>query len=324
MSLRIGILGAAGIAPTAIIDPARRRDDVTIAAVAARTSGRAAPYAERHGIPRSYDGYEALLEDPEIDLVYVALAPSDHARWTIAALRAGKDVLCEKPFTMDAAEAREVNAVAAETGRRAIEAFHDHYHPLRARTQELAAAVGPIVRVESDFLVTNSYAADTIRHEPRLGGGALMDLGCYAVHHVRELVGEEPEVRSATWTANPSGADMSIDAELLFPSGVTGRVRADMDHEFVDETRITGKRGEVLVVGPVFPSHGHRIRWTRDGITRNETVAGAETYDHQLAAVVAALAAGTPLPTEGEDPVANMAVIDAIYAAAGVARPPRS
>jgi predicted dehydrogenase len=323
VTLQIGILGAAGIAPRAIIQPAARRDDARIAAVAARSAERADSYAREHGIPRAFGSYEDLLADPDVDLVYVALPPSDHARWTIAALRAGKDVLCEKPFTMDAAEAREVVAVAEQTGRRAIEAFHDRYHPLWSRIAELAAAIGPVRRVEGDFLVTNPYAPDTIRHEPRLGGGALMDLGCYPVHWVRALVGEEPEVRSATWTSNPSGADMSVDAELAFPSGVTGRVRADMDHSFVDEFRVTGERGELVVKGVVFPSRGHSIVWTLDGLQRVETVAGRETYDHQLEAVVHALADGTPLPTEGADPIRNMALIDAIYAAAAVARPTR-
>src|SRR5438552_11558978 len=118
----IGVLGAAGIAVNAMILPVRRRDDVRIGAVASRSAAKA--YAERHGIERAYDTYEELLADPGVDLVYNALPPSMHAAWTIAALRAGKDVLCEKPFTMTAAEATRVVDAAEETGRRVVEAFH--------------------------------------------------------------------------------------------------------------------------------------------------------------------------------------------------------
>jgi predicted dehydrogenase len=136
----LGLLSAAGIAPSAVLRPAARRDDVVVGAVAARHGARA--YADRFGIERAYDGYDALLADPDVEVVYNALPPSLHARWTIAALEAGKHVLCEKPFTMDAAQAEEVVAAAERHGRRAIEAFHDHYHPLSAWVRDFLAGTG--------------------------------------------------------------------------------------------------------------------------------------------------------------------------------------
>ena len=183
----IGLLGAAGIAVNAMIWPVRRRDDARIGAVASRSSAR--DYADRHGIARAYDSYDALLADPEVELVYNALPPSLHAEWTIAALRAGKNVLCEKPFTMTAAEADRVMAVADETGMRVVEAFHDHYHPLSAwiRSTVRSGVLGRIHRAEAVFTGSNPFVANTLRHEPALGGGALMDLGCYPVHWVRSL-----------------------------------------------------------------------------------------------------------------------------------------
>lgn len=128
VSTVIGVLGAAGIAPAALLRPALRRDDVVVAAVGSRRGARG--YADRFGIERAYDSYEELLADPDLGLVYNALPPSLHARWSIAALEAGKHVLCEKPFTMNAAEAERVMEAAERSGRRCIEAFHDHYHPL--------------------------------------------------------------------------------------------------------------------------------------------------------------------------------------------------
>jgi predicted dehydrogenase len=321
VTLRIGILGAAGIAPAAVIRPALRRDDVEVVAVASRSAERAAAYAGQHGIARSHGSYPELLADPSIDLVYVALPPSQHAEWSIAALRAGKHVLCEKPFAMNAAEARRMTDVAAQTGRRLIEAFHDDYHPLAARTAELAAQLGPIRSVEAVFLVTNPFQPGELRHEPALGGGALMDLGCYAVHGVRRLLREEPRVVGATAVLGPAGVDESIEASLAFPSGASAVVRASMSAEFENWIRFESHAGRVEIDGVVFPSRGHSIRSWIGGVHRVQTVAGDETYDHQLAAVVSAIADGTPLPTEGDDPVANMAVIDEIYRAAGVARP---
>jgi predicted dehydrogenase len=318
----IGILGAAGIAVNAIIWPVRRRDDVRVRAVASLSWAK--QYAAEHDIERAYDTYEALLADPDVDLIYNALPPSMHAEWTIAALRAGKNVLCEKPFTMTAAEATRVVAAAADTGNRVIEAFHDHYHPLSAwiRSTVAAGTLGRIHHAEAVFTGSTPFAPDTLRHEPALGGGALMDLGCYPVHWVRSLFAGPPVVTSAKATRNPAGADLSMDAELAFAGGVTAVVRASMAEGVPLRSALTleAERGRLVVENIVFPSAGHSIRLEIDGIPRVSTVAGRQTYDHQLDAVLTALGTGAPLATEGDDPIANMAAIDAIYAAAGFAR----
>ena len=322
MTTTIGLLGAARIAGAAVLLPVRRRDDVVVAAVASRSA--AMPYAEEHGIDRAYESYEELLADPGIDLVYNALPPSMHADWTIAALRAGKDVLCEKPFTMNAAQARRVVAAAAETGRRVIEAFHDHYHPLSVWIRRTVAegVLGPIHLAEAVFTGSNPYVPGTLRHEPRLGGGALMDLGCYPVHWLRSLFPGTPTVSAAEARRNPSRADLAMRAELTFPGGVTAAVEASMVEGVPVRSALTltGARGTLLVDNIVFPSSGHSIRLEIDGLPRISTVAGRTTYDHQLEAVLDALRTGAPLPTEGEDSIANMTVIDAIYEAAGYDR----
>jgi predicted dehydrogenase len=321
--LKIGLLGAAGIATNAVILPVRRRDDVHIGAVASRSAAK--EFAARHGIERAYDTYEALLADPGVDLVYNALPPSMHAEWTIAALRAGKHVLCEKPFTMTAAEASRVVATAAETGRRVIEAFHDHYHPLSAwvRSTVDAGTLGRIHRAEAVFTGANRFVPGALRHEPALGGGALMDLGCYPVRWLRSLFPGTPAVVSAEATAlNPAGADLRMEAELAFDGGVSAVVHADMVEGVPVRSALTleAERGRLVVENMVFPSSGHSIRLELDGLPRVSTVAGRTTYDHQLEAVLDGLRTGEPLPTEGDDPIANMAAIDAIYAAAGFAR----
>jgi len=321
--LRIGVLGAAGIAPRAIIAPARRRDDAEIAAVASRHD--AAGFAARHGIPTAYDTYEELIADPALDLVYVALPPSEHARWTIAALEAGKDVLCEKPMTMDAAQAREVLAAAERTGHRAVEAFHDHYHPLQEWLRSFVASgeLGTPLSATATFTGANPYDPRSIRHAPELGGGALMDLGCYPLHWLRSLFGE-PEVVSARAALNPLGADVAIEASLSFAGDLTARLTASMEPDVALDSSIEvrGSDAVVRVQNLVFPVQGHTIEVERDGVGTRSTVAGFDTYDHQLAAVIHALRTGTPLPTEGLDYVGNMAAIDAVYRAAGVGRAP--
>jgi predicted dehydrogenase len=322
--LRVGILGAAGIAPNAMIIPARRRDDVEIVAVASRSASSASAYAATHSIPRSYGGYAHMLVDPDIDLVYNALPPSEHALWSIAALGAGKHVLCEKPFAMSADEAQAMTDVAAASGFRLIEAFHDRYHPLSAEIDRVVASgrLGEIVSAHGDFTASIPFDPASIRHDPAMGGGSLMDLGCYAVHWLRTALASEPEVLDATATVNTLGADLSMEASLRFPSGATARMTCSMveGSELNSSLDLVGTLGTLHVDNMVFPSKGHFVSETRDGITRNWTVAGLESYDHQLAAVVDGLASGERLPTEGADSIAQMAAIDAIYAAAGFDR----
>ena len=320
--LKIGILGAAGIAPAAIIRPASRRDDTVILGVAARNADSARRYADTHGIERSYGGYPALLADPDIDLVYIALPPSEHAEWSIAALEAGKHVLCEKPIAMNAAQAQSMVDAAERADRRFIEAFHDRYHPLSAHIDEVIASgrLGTVRSIRAHFSANNPFNPTSIRHVPELGGGALMDLGCYPVHWVRALTGEEPTVAGVTSTPNPLGVDESIEAELEFPSGIRATVTASMAAgvSLSSTLLVEGDKGTLAIDNLVFPSNGHTIHETVDGIERISTVAGLTTYDHQLEAVVVALTTGAPVLTEGADILGNARAIDAIYAAAGI------
>lgn len=319
--LRIGILGASGIAPAAVIRPAQKRDDVEIVAVASRRLGSAAEYARLHSISRAYGSYEELLGDAEVDLVYNALPPSEHAEWSIRAMERGKNVLCEKPFAMNAVEAQKMRDTADRTGRRLIEAFHDRYHPLSLELDAIKASgrLGRTISIRAEFSACIPYDSGSIRHDPHVGGGSLMDLGCYPVHWVRTFLREEPQVTSAKATLNALGADMSMEADLKFPSGAAATVFCTMDVGPVVQTfDVVGSLGRLHVKGLVFPSHGHSIEESIAGVTRVRTVQGTETYDHQLDAIVRGLKSGEPLLTEGTDSVRNMTAIDAIYAASGI------
>jgi len=327
--IRVGILGAAGIAPQGIVRPVSRRSDMEVVAVASRSAASARRFAKEHGIRRAYEGYAELLADADVDLVYIALPPSEHVGWSIAALEAGKHVLCEKPFSMDAAGARRAAAAAERAGLRLIEAFHDHYHPMIRELQRFLASgeLGAISAIKAVFTADNPFSPTSIRHVPELGGGALMDLGCYPVHWLRALGGAEPDVVSARAVLNELGADLVIDATLAFDRGPLVGAEAMLHASmapgvpFDASIVITGERGQLRAENVVLPHKGHSLTSDVGGVVRSWTVAGRETYDHELDAVARAIGTGEPAATEVSDSVATMEVIDAIYALAGVLRP---
>ncbi|GAA4906584.1 Gfo/Idh/MocA family oxidoreductase [Tessaracoccus lubricantis] len=320
--IRFGILGAAGITPQALIAPAQGNPDVDLFAVAARNRGRAEAFAAEHGIGTVHDSYEALLADPNVDAVYIPLPNSEHGKWTVAALEAGKHVLVEKPFASNAEEAEAVATRAAESDRVVMEGFHYRYHRLMAETLKLIAdgAIGDVTEVEAHFDI-HLPDRTNIRYIQDLAGGSTMDLGCYSLHFVRSVVGEEPEIVSAE--ARPSDdprLDEALSAELRFPGGVTGRISSSL---LEDEERqsglITGTKGVIQVEGFVKPQEGNSLTLTNDeGVTTVEVPALPTSYAAQLAVFVDAVRNGTPLITDPADSVAMMRAIDAMYRAAGL------
>ncbi len=182
--LRIGLLGASKIAPEAIIKPALAVPRVQVTAVAARNPARAKAYAADHDISTWHDSYTALVTADDIDLVYCALPVSHHAVWTIKALEAGKHVLCEKPFAMNLAEATQMLDAARANQRRVIEAFHYSHHPaFRTCLDWLRAGlIGNVTGLQARFSAPIVVDGVEIRSVAALGGGAMMDLGCYPLH----------------------------------------------------------------------------------------------------------------------------------------------
>jgi predicted dehydrogenase len=321
--LCIGVLGAARIAPTAIVDPARRRADVSVVAIAARDVERARAFARRHAIPVVVSDYEALVCSPEVDAVYIGLPASLHFDWTLRALAAKKHVLCEKPFASNAEEAARMVGAAHGASRVLVEAFHHRYHPLF--TEVLAVCgrgdIGEIVEIEGRFDV--GIEPDDIRYQLALGGGATMDLGCYPIHWLRAIAGREPRVRAAQATIDVPGVDVAMTADLEFPSGIAGRIACSMvsGTPFSASLVVRGTAGVLEVENPLHPHREHRLRLVRDGETPVErTVEGLSTYDHQLEAFVDAIAGRRAPLTGGADAVANMRVIDSVYETAGLSR----
>ena len=318
-TVRIGCLGAAHIAPAALVKPAARTPGVEVRAVAARDPTRAAAFAAKHAIPVTHQSYADLLADPEIDAVYNPLPNGLHGVWTIRALDAGKHVLCEKPFTANAEEAEAVAAAATRTGLVVMEAFHWRYHPLAARLLEIVGSgeLGPIRRVEARVCFPLFKRSD-IRWRLDLAGGALMDAGCYAVHLVRTLAGAEPAVVRARAKERSPGVDRWTHAELAFADGRAGAITTSMASPPRVGAVVVGDRATMRVTNPLAPQIFHRLTVKGDFGYRRERVAGGPTYGYQLAAFVAAVRDGAPPLTPPSDSVATMRVIDAIYSAAGL------
>ena len=320
--LRIGVLGAARIAPLALIIPARGNEEVEVAAVAARDVSRAQAFARKHGVPRVHDSYEALIADPELDAVYIPLPNGLHGRWTRAALDAGKHVLCEKPFTANAAEAREIAELAAKTDRVAMEAFHYRYHPMASRLEQIIASgeLGTLERLESAFCLPLPKFSD-IRYNYSLAGGATMDVGCYAVDMMRTFGGSTPEVVSAQAKLRDPQIDRAMTAGLRFANGHTGRITCSMWSSDLLRlsAKVIGDRGEVRlrVLNPLAPFSRLSVRLAEG--KRVERFPRRSSFAYQLDAFAAAVLRGEPGKTTPEGAIENMTVIDEIYRAAGLA-----
>jgi predicted dehydrogenase len=323
--LRIGTLGAARITPGALLKPARRIPDVTVAAVAARDRGRALRFAAKHRIRRVHDSYQELIDDPAIDAIYNPLPNSLHAQWTLRAIEAGKHVLCEKPFTANAGEAAEVAAAARASGLVVMEAFHYRYHPLARRMQEVVLGgtgeIGPLRYLEASLCFPLPRFSD-IRYSYPLAGGATMDAGCYAINWLRMLGPGEPEVLSARAKLHGPDVDRAMSASFRFAGGVLGRMTASLWSGQVLrlDAKAVGDRGVMRVFNYVSPQTYNRLTVAADGYARRERVSGEPSYTYQLRAFAAAVWHGDPVLTTPEDAVANMTVIDAVYQAAGLPR----
>jgi predicted dehydrogenase len=319
--LRIGTLGAAKITPMALVRPARTVPGVEIVAVAARDRGRAEKFARKHGVPTVHDSYEALINDPSVEAVYNPLPNGLHGRWTLAALAAGKHVLCEKPFTANADEAAEVARAAEASGLVVLEAFHYRYHPLVQRLLDIIGAgeLGNIRRIETRMCFPLPLFND-IRYQLDLAGGALMDAGCYAVHQLRTLASGEPAVESAEAKQKSPGVDRYMRAEMRFADGRTGSIETSMWSKKLLSmgARVIGDDGELKIFNMTGPQYFHRVTVRTPSGKRHEKVKGEATYWYQLQAFVAAVRDGAPIFTPPADSIANMRVIDGIYRAAGM------
>lgn len=322
--LRFGVLGAARIAPKALIDPIAKIDSAVVTRVAARDRSRAEAFATENSIEHVSESYADLIAADDVDVVYNPLPMHLHKEWTIAALRAGKHVLCEKPFASNAAEAAEMVHAAEETGQILGEAFHHWYHPMFQRVLEVIrqGTIGTVTRAEGYFNISIApeyNGRPDIRWDYSASGGSLMDLGCYSTIWVRHAVGEEPSEVTATATERPENVDADMKADLTFPSGATGRVESSMIQSDGDiRLEVIGTEGSITAINPLSPQSGNTLTIRNGRGESSGQVDAGSTYEHMCRAFVDHVQLGTPFFTQGAESIANMAAIDAMYEASGL------
>lgn len=320
MTIRIGVLGAAAIAPIAVIDPAAELDGVEVTAVAARDPERAAELAREHEIPQVLSDYQAVIDDPQVDAVYIPTPASLHGYWTKQAIAAGKPVLCEKPFTANAAEAREVAAAANAANVLVMEAMHSPYHPIWQEAKRVLGS-GDLGKIESVYAEFSWPIPDKtdIRWNPDLAGGALMDMGIYPVTLVADLFGPVT-VQSAAAEAE-GGVDGTLTAQLTGAAGepITLQTSMDPDVEMAQVLRVKGTRGSLTFTGFVHPHNLGHLSITRGEETVEVTADPRSSYSYMLEAFRDAIQGDAGVPTDTEAAIVTMQLVDDLYEAAGLA-----
>jgi len=325
MTVRLGLLAASRIATSAVVAPASDVDGVDLIAVAARDLDRARSAADEWGIADAYGSYADLIAADDVDAVYIGTPAALHREWAIAAIEAGKHVLCEKPFASNADDARRIADAARDSDVVVMEAFHWRYHPYADQIRGVldSGALGRIDRIEAVFDIPDGrIGRDDIRWNLPIGGGATMDLGCYPIQWVRFAAAAQPDVVSAIADCPVEGVDGSLTAELRWPSGVTGSVGSSMiasGDEVVAYLKVTGEQGTMMATNPLAPQNGGALLTveTADG-TETSEVDRSATYFHQLVAFRDAIVDGIVFPTTADDGVRNMEIVDACYRAAGL------
>ena len=314
MAVRWGILSTARINEL-VLAGARASDRVDVVAVGSRDRARAEAYAREHGIERAHGSYRELIEDPEVEAVYVSLPNDGHVEWSIEALEAGKHVLCEKPLTRRRRDAEEAFAVAERQGRLLMEAFMWLHHPQVVRLRELIAegAVGELRLIRSVHAFTADDPRD-IRLLTELDGGSLMDVGCYCVHASRQLVGE-PERVQAEAVLNESGLDVRFAGALALPGGVLGQFWSALDTPEIHELEVVGDAGSLFLDDPWHGWTAPRIVLRRNGDSREIRLEPVDPYRLELENLSDAIR-GEADPLLGrEDAVAQAGVLEALHAA---------
>lgn len=324
--LKIGTLGAARITPAALLKPARELPGVEVTAVAARDRERAQVFAKTQGIDQVFDNYQQLVEDPVIDAVYIPLPNSLHCEWAIRALEAGKHVLCEKPFSSNATEARRMVDASRGTGLILMEAFHYRHHPLMARVRELVPSLGPLRRIESSMCFPLPRFRD-IRYDYSLAGGSNMDVGAYTSDMLRLIATasgdpalmSNPVVNWARAKLIGPDVDRTMEAELGWGNQCSGHIVNSLWSWRMPgiSVRALGERGQLSVINPVLPHYWHRIHVKIDGKSRLERVSGKTTYYYQLQEFERRIRQETA-SDDLHDSIATMELIDDIYTAAGL------
>jgi xylose dehydrogenase (NAD/NADP) len=316
--VRLGLLSTANI-NRMIIAAARESAQVEVVAVASRDAGRASEYASQHSIPRWHGSYEALLEDGDVDAVYISLPNSLHHEWTMHAIAAGKHVLCEKPYSRRPEDVEEAFEAADQRGLVVMEAFMYRHHPQIERVRQLVAegAIGRLRLVRTAFSFTLADESN-VRMRAELDGGALMDVGCYCVSGAR-LFGGSPESVVGVQVLGGTGVDTTFHGLLLFPDDVVGQFDCSFRLTHRQSLEAIGDEGSLLVEAPWRADWGGDVLLRRGGQTERVSVPEADPYLLELENLADATTGAAPLLGR-EDALEQARTIAALYRSASEGR----
>jgi predicted dehydrogenase len=323
--VRWGVLGCAAIAVNKVIPALQRSELCQVTAIASRDAPRAAAAAAELGIARHFGGYQELLDDADVEAVYIPLPNHLHAPWTLRAAAAGKHVLCEKPLAMSSAEAREMVDGCATAGVALMEAFMYRLHPLWITVRELIrdGAIGDLEAIQAFFSYRNVDPLN-IRNVMEYGGGALMDIGCYPVNVARMLFDAEPITVAGAVRRDPRFDTDALTSAVLDFGGRHATFTCSTQLEDDQRVHLMGTEGRLLVEIPfnIPPDRPTRIIRAAGGNPPVDPwieiieIPAADQYAEQCDAFSAAIRAGAPVPTPPSDAVANMVVLERIFASA--------
>jgi predicted dehydrogenase len=322
-TLNWGLLSTARI-NRALIPPLQASTRNRLLAVASRTLETAQAYAREWNIPRAHGSYSALLNDPEIDVVYISLPNHLHAEWTIRAVECGKHVLCEKPLALNVAEVDAIQRAAAAHSRAVAEAFMYRHHPLTLKAQELVAggALGTLKVIRGAFSFALAREGN-IRWRPEMGGGSLWDIGCYPISYARLVAGSEPVEVFGASVASPTGVDETFCGLMRFANGLLAQFDCSFACAYRTFMEIAGSEAILEAPQPFKPGLDAAMVLRRGERVETISVPGQELYSGEVENMADVILLGRAPRVTLADSRANVAVISALLESARSGKPIR-
>jgi D-xylose 1-dehydrogenase (NADP+, D-xylono-1,5-lactone-forming) len=320
--LRWGLLSTARITRV-LLPPLRASTRNELTAVASRDLNRAKTYADERKIPRVFGSYEALLADPDVDVIYNPLPNSLHAEWTIKAAEAGKHVLCEKPLANTVEEVDAMTEAAEKAGIVLMEAFMYRHHPQTIRVKELveSGAIGKLQLIRGSFTFSISDEGD-VRLKASLGGGSIWDVGCYPISYARLIAGVEPiEVFGWQTKGQGSGVDETFIGEMRFPNNVYAQFDSGFRTPQRTHIELVGDKGSITLKKPFTPWLNEEIILINDNEKKIITVPGQDLYLGEVENMADAILDGVPPRMSLADSRNNVATIWALLQSARTGKP---
>ncbi len=276
--LNWGLLSTAKI-NQALIKPLNASKRTRLLAVASRSQSSADAYAREWNIPRAHGSYEALLADPEIDVIYNSLPNNLHAEWTIKALRAGKHVLCEKPIALRLAEIDDMAAAAKETGMVLAEAFMYRHHAQTLKVKEIAESgvLGKLQLIKGAFTFSLTREGN-YRQKKEMGGGSIWDVGCYPISYARTIAGQEPVEVFGWQVEGESGSDDSFIGQMRFANGIHAQFDSGFKSPFRSFMEIVGSDAVLNIPVPFKPGKKSELIIVRGDHEERIKISGTELY----------------------------------------------